>query len=341
MSSGSQQVEFSARAGLAEVRLNRPEALHALTLEMVEAIDVELARWSEDVAVKSVIIRAAGSDAFCGGVDQRAIYEALASGDRDYGRRFYRRFYQLLYRIARYPKPIAAVMHGVTMGGGLALAMHCAIRIVTRQSYCAVPDCRIGFFPDGGAAHYLARSPAPTAMFLGLTGVALRARGMIQAGLATHLVPESQVELVTPLLVGTLAVEPPPSPLADIERHVDAVFGLGSLEEILGILSVRSGEWAKRTLEQLRPLSPTSLAVTFRHLRAARGQPLETVLATDYRLTQRFLDGHDFREGVRAFILDRDERPRWQPADLKAVSQATLDGLFAPLAGIPEWATAD
>lgn len=338
--SATPHVEFSLRAGTGEIRLKRQEELNALTLDMVEAIDRQLAEWAADPKVTGIVLSKAEGDAFCAGIDQRALYEALRAGDRDYGAVFFRRFYQLLYRIATYPKPTVAVMDGVTMGGGVALAAHCKIRVGTRNTYLAFADCKIGYFPDGGAAAFYNQCPGEIGMFLALTGVALRARGLYRAGLVTHMVPEDRVALVTPLLVNELSLPPPVSTLADIEPHINQIFGLGSVAEMLGVLSVRSGEWAKGTLEQLRPQSPTSLAVTYRHLRAARGQPLDSVLRTDYRLSQRLIDGHDFREGIRAFVIDRDEKPVWQPGDLREVSEAALDALFAPLDRAVEWTPA-
>ncbi len=331
-------VEFSLRARVGEIRLNRPDELNALSLAMVEAIDRQLAQWADDPQVGGVVIGTSKAGSFCVGCDQRALYEALKAGDRDYGAQFFRRYYQMLHRIATYPKPTLAVMHGVTMGGGAALAMHCRIRVCTRQTYLALADCKVGFFPDGGAVTALNRCPGSIGTFLALTGVALRARGAFYAGIATHMVPENSVNLITPALVNELSVPAPVSTLADIESHVNQVFGLGSLAEILAILSVRGGEWAKGTLEQLRPQSPTSLAVAFRHLRDSKDQTLEAVLQTEYRLSQRLLDGHDFPEGIRAFVIDRDEKPAWDPADLAAITPVTLDPLFAPLADIPEWA---
>jgi len=130
---------------------------------------------------------------------------------------------------------------------------------------------------------------------------------------------------------------PPVSTLSDIEPHINQVFGLSSVPEILGVLAARAGEWAKGTREQLRSQSPTSLALTYRHMRTAKGQPLEAVLKTDYRLSQHLIDGHDFREGIRAFVIDRDDKPDWQPNDLSDVSGAALDALFAPLDPGMEW----
>jgi len=329
------------RAGTGEIRLNRQEELNALTLEMIEAIDRQIAEWAADPKVTGIVLGKAGAgDAFCAGIDQRALYHAVQAGDREYGAVLYRRFYQLLHRIATSKKPIVGVMDGITMGGGVALAAHCKIRVGTRNTYLAFADCKIGYFPDGGAASFYNRCPGEIGMFLALTGVALRARGLFRAGLMTHMVPEDRVPLVTPLLINELSLPPPVSTLADIEPHINQIFGLGSVPEIQGVLAARDGEWAKGTLQQLLPQSPTSLALTYRHLRAAKGQPLEAVLKTDYRLSQRLIDGHDFREGIRAFVIDRDEKPVWQPSALRDVSEAVLDALFAPLDRGMEWSPA-
>jgi enoyl-CoA hydratase/carnithine racemase len=247
----------------------------------------------------------------------------------------------LLYRIATYPKTILAVMDGITMGGGVSLAAHCKIRVGTRNTYAAFADCKIGFFPDGGAAAFYNRCLGEIGMFLALTGVALRARGLFRAGLVTHMVPEDRLALITPLLINEVSLPPPVSTLADIEPHVNQIFGLGSVPEILGVLAARGGAWANGTLEQLRPQSPTSLALTHRHLRAAKSQPLEEVFKTDYRLSQRLIDGHDFPEGIRAYVIDRDEKPVWQPSELRDVSNAALDALFAPLDRAMEWSPAE
>jgi enoyl-CoA hydratase/carnithine racemase len=336
--SDTPHVEFSLRAGTGEIRLKRPEEMNALTLEMVEAIDRRLAEWAADPKVTGIVLGKAGSgDAFCAGVDQRALYQALQVGDREYGAVFYRRFYQLLHRVANYAKPIVAVMDGITMGGGVALAAHCKTRIGTRNTYLAFADCKVGYFPDGGAAAFFNRCPGEIGMFLALTGVALRARGAFRAGLITHMVPEDRVALITPMLVNELALPPPVSTLADIEPHINQIFGLGSVAEIRGVLAARGGEWAKGTLEQLRRQSPTSLVLTHRHLRSAKGQPLDAVLKTDYRLSQHLIDGHDFPEGIRAFVIDRDEKPNWQPVELRDVSEAALEALFAPLDPGAEW----
>jgi enoyl-CoA hydratase/carnithine racemase len=338
--SASPNVEFSLRARIGEVLLKRPEELNALTLSMVEALDAQLAEWTSDPDVTSVTIRGAGGQAFCAGVDQRALYEAVMSGNREYGANFYHRFYRLLHRLGTYPKPTLAIMHGATMGGGAALAMQCKIRVATRETYFAVPDCKLGYFPDGAMTSALARCPGEVGMFLALTGVALRARGLVHANLATHLVPEDRIALVTPALVGQLAVTPAQSPLAEIEAHVNQIFSLPSPQEMMGILSVRGGEWAKATLGQLKPQSPTSLTVTHRRMREAAGQSLEQALSTDFRVSQHLIAGHDFQEGVRALVLGQDRKPAWRPADLAGVTSEAIDAFYGPVAPIPDWSPA-
>jgi len=148
---------------------------------------------------------------------------------------------------------------------------------------------------------------------------------------------------VTPALVGQLAITPAQSPLADIEAHANQIFGLSSPAEIMSILGVRGGEWAKATLGQLQPQSPTSLMVTFRRLREAQAQarPLDQALAMDFRLSQHLIDGHDFREGIRAYVIGRDQKPAWHPADLDGVTPGAIDALFGPVSPIPEWTPAD
>jgi enoyl-CoA hydratase/carnithine racemase len=331
-------VQFHLRAGIGEVVLNRAEELHGLSLPMVEAMDEKLAEWADDPKVAGITIRGKGRLAFCAGIDLRALYQALSAGDRDYGRVFFRKFYQLLYRIANYPKPTMAVMDGATTGGGVALAMHCRKRVVTRNTYFTTAECRVGYFPDGGLGPILGNCPGEQGMYFALAGVALRGRGMIQAGLATHLVPEAQVHMITPLLIDHLEIPPAHSELADLGPTIDQVFGLASAKDILGVLAFRSGSWAKDTHEAIRKQSPTAVAVTYRHLRSSRGKSVEETLKQDFRLSQNLLDGHDFMEGIRAFVIERDEKPAWRPGEIAEVSEAELDRLFGPIPGVPDWA---
>ncbi|HEY4161564.1 MAG TPA: enoyl-CoA hydratase/isomerase family protein [Dongiaceae bacterium] len=333
-------VEFSLRARVGEIVLNRPEELHALSLPMIDAMNRQLAEWAEDPKVVGVTIRSKGKLSFCAGIDQRALYRALRSGDRDYGRVFFQRFYQLLYRIARYPKPTMSVMDGATTGGGVALAMQCQKRVATRNTYFSTAECRVGYFPDGGLGPILGRCPGEQGMYFALAGVALRGRGLVQTGLATHLAPEDQVHMISPLLIDHLEIAPAHSELADLGPTIDQVFGLSSAKTLLGILAVRSGNWAKDTSEAIRKQSPTAIAVTYRHLRSSKDMSLEETLKQDFRLSQNLLDGHDFLEGIRAFVIERDEKPVWQPGDIASVSEGELDQLFGPILGVPDWTPA-
>ncbi len=334
------QVQFSRREDVGDVVLNRPEAHNALTLDMIEAIHRQLALWAADPKVSGVVFKGAGGKAFCAGGDVRALYEAKQAGDAKFLEAFYRREYQLNYRIATYPKPTVAVMDGIVMGGGAGIAMNCQHRIATDNSHFAMPECKIGLFPDVGAGYFLNRCPGEIGMFLALTGVALRAPGMNFAGLATAFVPDDRVDFITPALLDRLSMPFAAAPLGSIRPMIDQVFGLPSIEEIFNILKVRGGNWAGETLGMMRGHSPTSLKVTYAHMRRSRGQKLADVLKAEFRLSQHFMAGKEFFEGVRAIVIDKDQQPAWRPSDLKEVEDAEVTRYFAAVPGIEEWASA-
>lgn len=334
------QVQFSQREDVGDVLLNRPEAYNALTLEMTEAIHRQLALWADDPKISGVVFKGAGGKAFCAGGDVRALYQAQQAGDAKFLETFYRREYQLNYRIATFPKPTVAVMDGIVMGGGAGIAMNCQHRIATDNSHFAMPECKIGLFPDVGAGFFLNRCPGEIGMFLALTGVALRAPGLKYAELATAFIPDDRVDFITPALLDRLSMPFAPAPLAGLRPMIDQVFGLASVDEITNILAARGGNWANETLAMMRAYSPTSLKVTFAHMRRSRGQKLDAVLKSEFRLSQHFMAGKDFFEGVRAIVIDKDQRPAWRPKELSDVSDAAINAMFEAPSGIEDWAPA-
>jgi len=345
--SPQQDVLFEVGDGLGYITLNRPQALNALSLAMVEALDGQLAQWAEDNRIKGVVIQAVAGRAFCAGGDVRALFEAKAHGDSQYLEAFYRREYTMNYRIATFPKPILAVMDGLVMGGGAGIAMHCSLQVITEETEFAMPETALGFFPDVGAGAFLNRCPGEIGMFLALTGVRLRAQGMLHAGLATHFVPRGRLGYLTPGSLtpegltaeglARLSMQTTEAPLAGLRERIDACFGLATVEEIVAVLKTRGDPWGRETLAMLERASPFSLKATFTHVRNMRGKRLPEVLAADFRLSQRFVAGHDFAEGVRAQLIDRDRAPRWQPAGLAGVTSEMLAAYFAPLEGMMEW----
>ncbi len=349
---------FGREGGVATVMLNRPRALNAFTLGMYRRLDPMLRAWEADPTVRAVLVRGAGDRAFCAGGDVRAVYEAGRgiSGPRDLTSVFFREEYELIRRVHRYPKPYLAIIDGITMGGGAGVSVNGACRIATEKTLLAMPETGIGLFPDVGATRFLNQCPGRIGRYLGLTGVRLGPADAVYCGFATHFVPRERVpELVAALrglcwsdgaeraqLEGILASfhgDPGEPPLAVRRAAIDRCFSAETVEGILDALTREAaaggseGEWAAETRALLLTKSPTSLKVTLRQLIVGRGYDLEQALALEYRLTQRFMAGHDFYEGVRAVVVDKDQNPRWRPATLTEVGDAEVESYFAPLGG--------
>jgi enoyl-CoA hydratase len=330
------EILFEVKEGVGYVTLNRPSVLNALSLEMIDALLDKLAEWESDAKVESLWIQGAGS-AFCAGGDVKSVYQAVQKGDRNRVDHFYRREYQMNYRLATYKKPIAAFMDGIVMGGGAGIGMHCSVRIVTDDTLFAMPECAIGFVPDVGASFFLNRCPGEIAMFLGLTGVRMRAQGLIYTGLATHFVPSNRKAYLTPDKLVALSLQPEPGPLKDLQERIDSTFGLASVREIESILEARDDPWAKETLDMIRSGSPTSRAVTYQLFRLSKGKPLEEALAMEFNLSQHLAWAPDFSEGVRAKLIDKDQKPAWNPKRLEDVTKAFVEQAFQPYPGRDPW----
>jgi enoyl-CoA hydratase len=333
-------VVAEVRGGLGLITLNRPKALNALSLEMIRAIEAALAAWAADDLVRAVLIRGAGGKAFCAGGDVRAV---AASHAVDLGRRFFAEEYRLNFHIHTYRKPFLALIDGITMGGGCGLSLHAAYVIATERTMLAMPETVLGLFPDVGATWFLNRLPGEMGVYLGLSGVRLRADDLAALNLATHVVPSA----AAPSLIDALATAALDAPAIDavLARYseapgvsavaarrgeVDRLFAGATIEDIAKALSGAETEWAKEALTVLRRASPTSLKITLRQLRTGRGLGLDEALRIEYRLALRCTIGHDFAEGVRAILVDKDNAPRWQPDRLDALDEISIDAYFAP-----------
>jgi enoyl-CoA hydratase len=343
-----EDILFGREGGLATVTLNRPQALNAFTLEMYRRFEPMLRAWADDLRVKAVLIRGAGERAFCAGGDVRAIYEAGRgiSGDRSLTSVFFREEYELIRRIHRYPKPYIAIIDGITMGGGAGVSVNGAYRVATERTVLAMPETGIGLFPDVGATRFLNLCPGRIGRYLGLTGARVGAADALFCGFATHYMPRDGVPALVAALAGSSGVEeiltgftadPGPGPLAARQPAIERCFAGDTVEAILNALEREAAdggpdaEWAARTRAGLLTKSPTSLKLTLRQLIAGRGFAIEDALALEYRLTQHVMAGHDFYEGVRAVLVDKDQQPRWDPPTLAAVKEAMVDSYFAPL----------
>ena len=326
--------------------LNRPKALHALTTEMCQALTSALMAWRETEAIDLVLIDHAGDRGFCAGGDIRAMAEHGAH-DPKAGAEFFLHEYRMNDLLQRYPKPVAAVMDGVTMGGGVGLSAYATYRVATERTLLAMPETGIGLFPDIGAGWLLARLPGEIGTWMALTGARLKAADLLYLNLCTHHVPGDRLDRLKAALLtnphearrilARFHDDPGLAPLSGKQSALDSVFEHDTVEAILAALRAGSS-WAREQAAILGTKSPTSMKVALRELRGAREQPtFGAEMLLEYRLACRLIASHDFQEGVRAVVIDKDNAPRWSPARLEDVSQAALDALFAPFDDQAEW----
>ena len=327
--------------------LNRPSALHALNTNMCEIMIEALLAWRDDPAVTLILIDHSGERGFCAGGDIRMLAESGAS-DGVQARRFFFTEYRLNELLHRYAKPVVAIMDGVTMGGGVGLSMPARYRVSTERTTFAMPETGIGLFPDVGGGWYLPRLPGKTGLWLALTGARLKAADCLALGIATHVTPSAKVEALKAALVAepdrieailaSFAETPPEAPIAARRADIDRLFAGDSVEAIFAALAADAGEWAADQLKSLKTKSPQTMKVAHRQLREGAAMPsFAANMAMEYRIGARVVARHDFIEGVRAVIVDKDNAPRWRPDTLEGVTDAMLDEIFAPLPPEREW----
>ena len=305
------------RSGVATVTLNRPAALNALSLGMLQGLAQWLDAWEHDERVRTIELRGAGEKAFCAGGDIRALRETFNSGADVY--RFFEVEYALDYRIHTYPKPVEALIDGIVMGGGMGLAQGAARRVVGSRTRMSMPETAIGLFPDVGGSYFLSRLPGKLGLYLGLVGPTLRAADALYCGLADQHAGEAV---------------PAPSELQVLRPAIDRHFAHDRVEAIVASLQAeRSPEhvdWAGRTLEALAKRSPTMLKVTLEQLRRGADIGLADAFRMELNLIHGCFEQGDFLEGIRALVVDKDNAPRWNPATLEAVDRASVERFFRP-----------
>jgi enoyl-CoA hydratase len=330
-------IERRGRAGV--IVLNRPKALNALTLTMVRLIAAALDEWDEDGAVDRIVFLGSGERAFCAGGDIRRLYDLGRAGDHDAQLTFWREEYQLDRRIKTYPKPIVALVDGIVMGGGVGLAMHAAHTVASERFVFAMPEVGIGFFPDVGASWLLPSLPFHAGVYFALTGLRADAGDALALGLAQTFVPavafpdlaqalENEEPVKTTL--ARFAAPPPRSKLIDEADAIEACFSdldRTAILEALREAETRGRAFAAPARAAMEEKSPTSQAIALRQMALGAAVDFDEALRMDYRIVSRICRGHDFYEGVRAVIVDKDNRPRWAPPP----SQAEVDAYFASL----------
>jgi enoyl-CoA hydratase len=322
--------------------LNRPRAINSLTHAMVRRLDAALTAWERDESVRTILVTGAGERGLCAGGDIRAVYEDARVGGHA-AREFWREEYLLNGRIARYPKPYVAIMDGIVMGGGVGISAHGDVRIVTERSRVAMPETGIGLVPDVGGTFLLARAPGGLGTHLALTGDAIGPGDALLCGLADHYIPAARLAAFTADLAGTdpaqavarYAAAPPDAELAGQRSWIDACYSADTVEEILDRLAATGVAAAKQAAEKIAGNSPTAVKATLRSVREARrAGTLEAALRQEYRASCASLDSPDLVEGIRAQIIDKDRRPRWNPAGLGEVREQDVERYFtAPPGG--------
>lgn len=339
--------EISGRDGnVGLITLNRTQVLNALNHRMFIAINEQLIEWQAANHIKAVVVRAAEGRAFCAGGDIRSAYDKKLAKDPTLPF-FFRDEYQMNLRIYNYPKPYIALMDGITMGGGAGVSINGSHRIATEKLVFAMPETGIGFYPDVGGTYFLSRLPYKIGFYLGLVGARITHNDCVVLGLVHHIVPrESFADMLYALADTSLDVNPKAEVTQIIERfttsygnsdllthkdEIEACFSKSTVEEILLALEQQNTDWCRETAAALKLKSPTSLKVTLRALLEGEKTSFNDCMRTEFRLTSRFLEGEDFFEGIRAAIIDKDQKPQWRPSRLEDVTMRDVDHYFAPL----------
>ncbi len=345
MNAPTSEILFERKGAAGLVTLNRPQALNAVTLGMVRALMRQLQEWRDDPAVTRVVVTAAGGRAFSAGGDIRALYDAGTSGRHADMLVFYGEEYVLNTVIKHYPKPYISLIDGICMGGGVGVSVHGSHRIAGDRYLFAMPEVGIGFFPDVGATWFLPRLPGQLGAYCALTGDRLGAADAVAATIATHRVASARFADLAEALCGAAPVdatvaafaEPAEQPkLAPLRTVIDRVFAHDRVEDILAALDADAGEFAGKTAAAIRIKSPTALKLALAQMREGAKLPFTGCMRCEFRIVSRVIHGHDFYEGVRAVIVDKDNAPRWRPASLAGVSAGEVARHFAPL-GSGEW----
>jgi enoyl-CoA hydratase len=335
------EVLFERRGRLGVMTLNRPQAVNALTAGMVDALLEQLTAWADDDGVATVLVRGAGDRGLCAGGDIVAIYQDIVTGG-GLTADFWQMEYRLNSLIARYPKPYVALMDGLVLGGGVGISAHGSVRVVTDRTRMGMPETTIGFAPDVGGTLLLSRAPGEAGTHAALTGAHLSGADALHLGLADHFVPSDRLEdLLVALETETAEAAvvryseaPPPSALEQQRDWIESCYASDDAEDIVRRLrrfDGEGGEAARIAADTIEAKSPTAVKVTLASLRRVKGRTLDEALAQEYRVGLRFLEAPDFREGIRAQVVDKDRRPRWRPPTLAEVLPRQVERFFEPL----------
>ncbi len=348
------EIEFEEVTGrngnLGLITLTRPAVLNALNHVMFNALNDQLTEWETANHIKAVVIRAAEGRAFCVGGDIRYAYERKMANDPTLID-FFRDEYRMNRHIHEYSKPYIALLDGITMGGGVGISAHASHRVATDRLVFAMPETGIGFYPDVGTTYILARLPHMIGFYLGLTGARISLNDCIATGLVDYAVkreifPELIYKLADTDLAGdekaivsgviqSFKISAGEAPLWEYREKIEKYFNHKSVEEILAALETDGSQWCLDVIKTLKTKSPTSLKVTLQALHEAAKLDFDDCMQMEFRLTSHFIESHDFFEGIRAVVIDKDQKPHWKPATLRGVSTAMVKKFFIPIPSFP------
>lgn len=325
------------------ITLNRPEVLNALSHSMMVALDKQLVEWDEDAGIKAVIIRAAAGRAFCAGGDIRAAYERGMQKDSkliDY----FGDEYRADSRVYHFSKPYIALLDGITMGGGAGISIHGSYRVATERLVFAMPETGIGFFPDIGASYFLSRLPQYIGYYLGLVGARIPFNDCLAIGLIDQVVARDSLDTIVKNIAATSLARNSDATIAELIRHfsvpveksalmlhqseIATCFSKETMEDIMEALEEYPSAWCEQIANELALKSPTSLKVTLNALQRGAKLRFDECMKMEYVLAKHFIASSDFFEGVRAAIIDKDQKPVWRPAKLADVSEADVEKFF-------------
>jgi enoyl-CoA hydratase len=330
---------FERRGAAGIVTLNRPKVLNALNRPMIVSLRETLKVWAADDEISAVVVRGEGERAFCAGGDIRMFYESSGTDGAE-ARDFWREEYALNAEIKHYPKPYIALMHGIVMGGGMGLALHGAYRVADESLLCAMPETGIGFFPDVGASWFLSHCPGEIGLYLALSGARLKLPDALYLNFVSHFLPQEKwSELIEALSSGDAAsdllrraqLKAEEPPLGKVRTAIDAAFSAQTPEEILRRLDAAGTAWSREAAALIRSRSPTSVKIALREVREGRHLAFDDCMRMEFRIASRMPELPDLREGIRATIIDKDNKPMWSPQNLDAVPDNVVDGCFLPL----------
>lgn len=329
---------------IGEIFLNRPKALNALTRDMCIAIRTQLNEWENNSTIKAVIIKGAGDRAFCAGGDIRKMYELKKTDETEKASFFFKDEYSMNTKIFHFNKPYISFLNGLTMGGGAGVSIHGSHRIATEKFVFAMPESGIGFFTDIGASYFLTRCPHYLGWYLALTGNKINAADALSLGLITHFMDSHQLDKLEQQLLDTKFENDPFISVSNIikkfhqnnqnieltqyKKQIASIFSADSVETIIGQLENSKETFLQEAAKTMKKRSPTSLKVIFEQFHRAKKMEFDTIMEMEYIIALNFLKSHDFFEGIRAALIDKDQNPHWKPDKLSDITNKYIDSFF-------------